>query len=1698
MPRNSDGSFERDFKFVDRFTSNEKINRTDLDAAFDDIAAGLNSVSKSVTSYVTLESLISSGVTYADFSEGAIVLGGQQYYRVASATAIDAHEVTVAGESGGGGLKLYEVGQTFSTLERAQSGDTLGAFHLIVDGLLYAPDDDLFDITTGDGRKWQLKTPVDTVLAIDTFVGDGTQGPFLLSKDPGNATLIDLTVAGVPGQVAGIDFQLVDNEDSVSGKALLILPESTPGDRIVATIHAPAERIPASLGDLHVNAKEGDAQEAIDVRGPSYGTRAEGVEYSQSAYAQILGDGATFTANNRVYQRRMGATDIADMPGWVPFGHIIFPDQFGDGFDGVVEDTATVRMCHFYANANNLWVTYSGCDYASIQANAWIVVNSHFNLSSCELKAVGGLRVTPESHTVNTMYHVYDVSTPLVTGNVATPAADGSMVADLKAGSTRPTPDFLRHAGYAYIQGSGGTGPNIANRDKDGLLSYRQSFAIHVNGRVVQPLSVDMTTETELWYSYRLMPARGRINIGGGTVDTTTFNNQEIFRIERNNVGICDMQFLQKDGDADPDTINRLIKIYNAAFVYFDDVVGHAQQDGGDGGGTYVFNFENFAEVYMNNCSAIEGWGAMGTNNGNGLYISNCNLNRVDFHNGGHNYFVSDSTIYNRGVYVGWGGGTLKITNCKWIDAPVVQFRTDYGGYFYGDIIVDGIEASINNFVWTIVDALTNRVGTKVISAPVARGIVIRNCHRTDLDDNGNNREIVPLGIGVNTDATILPPIAPSNVHISGISCAGNWRMSCPVDYQNMLLPDDTDFCSWMFNDVKATRRQFDGLGINIPAHVAKPDLPDAVGAVGDFKVELRVEDCTKVSINVENHSHIQTHVYNTDLCRASTPDFQPCEIDGGLMTDPDWREGETHVPVGGSRLGVGYTTIRNMKVTGEVDDDVTIGWDLSGVETMIGVDIPDISANDTIKLPTGCLPAHAYFGWRKDDPTGEITPDYWGRNTTPGTTDMTAAIEAAIEYAADNGQTLHLKGNYAFTNLNPAVTGDLVSIQGAVGSKFTQLSTRDPDVPIFDMSGIQVAANRTVITAAYAGEKSVELNDASNFTAGRIVQLQTNQLIEGDHRFLEDYCVQQTLKVASVDLNTHTVTFTTPLLWDISLGVIATGTAQGGASGQITLRSGETAVRDDVRNRQIRIISGTGAGQTRYIHDYDAGSETVSLGIDYYGGGTEFDQDDWDVVPDATSVYEIFADCDAHCWDSYHPEIRGLHLIGYEEEGVNVQGMNIGFADRPVMEFCHIEGCSNNGLYSLNTFKPIIRFNRFDRANYAYEVEGNFGAGRGYGYLSSGDFGGMFYGNIMSGCRTGADVIKGTYDLKRFNNQVYGGGKTFDGEDFYPVGQITNSGLSSHTGAINIYDSGNTCHDVYQNKLRGHHICNGNNRSGSAARGYYISYTKKAHVLNDNYSDIYTYTPLVSDSVFETGSDGPVFPATPPDLPEFWVNINQASMVENASVIVNGNTVSALRSDFVNVGEQSTDSDLMLEVVGNHATIVKDSGAGDISVIDSVAPLSLGKLICHSNELHWGGSAAGSVAYDNFSPYPIINQLEPSDMVIDLGNGTFAAVMGANERIVVPIGKNRNSFWISAYHNSDISDSVTGFRWSGMVGRTAGAVYTATSNNATFHPANTTLTAGSMTLGQIHLSIMSNGTLQFLNRTGSEGIFIIEVGQQI
>lgn len=86
-----------------------------------------------------------------------------------------------------------------------------------------------------------------------------------------------------------------------------------------------------------------------------------------------------------------------------------------------------------------------------------------------------------------------------------------------------------------------------------------------------------------------------------------------------------------------------------------------------------------------------------------------------------------------------------------------------------------------------------------------------------------------------------------------------------------------------------------------------------------------------------------------------------------------------------------------------------------------------------------------------------------------------------------------------------------------------------------------------------------------------------------------------------------------TRLLYVLEMGTVRQNTAQAGAASTITLDASASAVDDFYNGMAITIVSGQGAGQTRYISDYVGSTRVATVGSA------------WGTTPNNTSVFRIY-----------------------------------------------------------------------------------------------------------------------------------------------------------------------------------------------------------------------------------------------------------------------------------------------------------------------------------------------------------------------------------------------------------------------------------------------------------------------------------------
>lgn len=110
----------------------------------------------------------------------------------------------------------------------------------------------------------------------------------------------------------------------------------------------------------------------------------------------------------------------------------------------------------------------------------------------------------------------------------------------------------------------------------------------------------------------------------------------------------------------------------------------------------YLLNAACVLNLTVRNCNMLGYWGATGLNGAKNVTFDNCETNRVDIHDYFANLTVNNCRIYGQTINIGYGKGSVNVSNCVVLtDAvhQIVNLRCDYGGYFEGQINISGVYA---------------------------------------------------------------------------------------------------------------------------------------------------------------------------------------------------------------------------------------------------------------------------------------------------------------------------------------------------------------------------------------------------------------------------------------------------------------------------------------------------------------------------------------------------------------------------------------------------------------------------------------------------------------------------------------------------------------------------------------------------------------------------------------------------------------------------------------------------------------------------------------------------------------------------------------------------------------------------------------------------------------------------------------------
>ncbi|WP_282376323.1 hypothetical protein [Pseudomonas sp. PS01302] len=357
------------------------------------------------------------------------------------------------------------------------------------------------------------------------------------------------------------------------------------------------------------------------------------------------------------------------------FKGCIYPLWFGAAGDGVSNDTEAVRTACRIATNWGLDVSFEGMKRVFIDTNADIRFNCSLHGHGVVLVSNGGIVVPPSNDTIKNMFRLTDPS--LAQKDISVD------VLEMFEGQTQLTVAENIGNGMLYISSNKQIGYRTSAPTQP--LYFAISHSINRGGVLNFPIKTDLTSHT---ISAKFTPSpQTWVEIEGFTADETSYNNQCLFRIERGLVKVRNNAVQPNGRNTMPVCVNYLFRFLNGINIVFEDNVISGQTT--YGGNTYGIVFDNCCDVTMsrNYGRGRDTWGVMETNNVNGFYINDCNLNRLDVHQGMHNFFVRGGVCYGNSVQYGWGSGLLVVEGVTVVgNTSVVAARNDYDGGFDGAI----------------------------------------------------------------------------------------------------------------------------------------------------------------------------------------------------------------------------------------------------------------------------------------------------------------------------------------------------------------------------------------------------------------------------------------------------------------------------------------------------------------------------------------------------------------------------------------------------------------------------------------------------------------------------------------------------------------------------------------------------------------------------------------------------------------------------------------------------------------------------------------------------------------------------------------------------------------------------------------------------------------------------------------------------
>lgn len=426
---------------------------------------------------------------------------------------------------------------------------------------------------------------------------------------------------------------------------------------------------------------------------------------------------------------------------------------------------------------------------------------------------------------------------------------------------------------------------------------------------------------------------------------------------------------------------------------------------------------------------------------------------------------------------------------------------------------------------------------------------------------------------------------------------------------------------------------------------------------------------------------------------------------------------------------------------------------------------------------------------------TGEfVTPEQFG--CLGNGTDETVALQRLINFAFIKSiPVMWSAREFRYTTLLLSGPGSVIWKGAGRGETSLRSIKASPDTSNSDADyavrlGGNFGGSSPLVSSASIGQSYVSVSSIAGWSVGDICDVRSTRLIQCDSR--GQAREGQISIVERIDVGSNRLYLKDSLNFKAVANDTFTGAIQ--AVGSTTSMTLPASVNRQPRDMMARLTmtSGPASGQFRYITAWDNATKVAT-----FGGA----QSAWPAGISAgnTFIFEWVAEAVRYVPPKI--DIRSLSIT--REKTTNAvagdlgfRGLDLAYCYRPIVEGCEVTNFSDTNIRVRGCYAPEVRSNDVSSANRAYAGTD----GTGYGISVNQSPYAVIEENYGSECRRLVD-FGGAQSISWYgvclDNKAVGGGTTYAGEAFWPIGSVVNGCVGSHGSAYGTLYRGNIAIDT-------------------------------------------------------------------------------------------------------------------------------------------------------------------------------------------------------------------------------------------------------------------------------------------------------------